>query len=695
MKAHERIQTVCDYVDSHKKVYEKLFRGDQSCERMFNYFTMKSRSFCTAYIRSMSENGCLQYEFVNSLLNANVVVAKPTPKFDIIFEQDESQETPLFFKKLYSGWCVKLDREVFNRLAYTDSITGETIDTNIHRLIVRGKVFRIPGIDDLVQSKICVVYCCADRFHVGRNEESIRRKEDSADRAKSLKLGHNYTAHGHYHTNSTLKSESQDEDACLVSQVVELVFEDEACYFHDGDDVTNNHLVLAEHSMNEELTCLLVRRINDAVVYNVDSLYQVVRTRLERVSFGEKVQYWGSLRSSEATSEKLLCALFDACLGDGSNNKLSSVVFESAQEVAQQYLREYEGLDPDQVSNKLIQWQSSINLSTGFATGFGGFLTMPFTIPAGLLAAWTTSARLAFAIAFVWGHDVFHPRVCAAVLYCLTGSDKKEDEKEENNESAPEESLRKRLHSKWVLYTGGKSAVVELSLSKIVEHQNEDAADTEKTFSKHFDTLYDILGVEQDATQREIRAAYRRLALKYHPDKVVHTCEEDIDAANKHFQVLGAAYEQLGDIEKRQEYDLKLKQGRWSWNEFTWNQNLDKAREAFENASKQLSEAVLADHHDFSTHAASRAVTKVVFETAEHVGTRGVNAAAVHSFSRMATTVELETSIHAGEKLAARATTSSSAKLIPILGALISGAIDCATTASVGRCSKRVFKVNS
>ncbi len=53
---------------------------------------------------------------------------------------------------------------------------------------------------------------------------------------------------------------------------------------------------------------------------------------------------------------------------------------------------------------------------------------------------------------------------------------------------------------------------------------------------------------------------------------------------------------------------------------------------------------------------------------------------------------EVRTSIVAGERLAASAATQTSSKLVPILGALISGAMDCATTLSVGRCCVRVFR---
>ena len=67
--------------------------------------------------------------------------------------------------------------------------------------------------------------------------------------------------------------------------------------------------------------------------------------------------------------------------------------------------------------------------------------------------------------------------------------------------------------------------------------------------------LYDVLGVSRDATQDEIKRAYRRLARQNHPD--VNTDPE----AERRFKEIGLAYETLSDPARRRQYDLFGGQG--------------------------------------------------------------------------------------------------------------------------------------
>jgi molecular chaperone DnaJ len=66
---------------------------------------------------------------------------------------------------------------------------------------------------------------------------------------------------------------------------------------------------------------------------------------------------------------------------------------------------------------------------------------------------------------------------------------------------------------------------------------------------------YEILGVSRNATQDEIKNAYRKLALKYHPDR-----NKSPDAEGR-FKEMSEAYAVLSDQEKRRQYDTAGREG--------------------------------------------------------------------------------------------------------------------------------------
>lgn len=64
-------------------------------------------------------------------------------------------------------------------------------------------------------------------------------------------------------------------------------------------------------------------------------------------------------------------------------------------------------------------------------------------------------------------------------------------------------------------------------------------------FYNAIDSAYRILEIDKSATNNEIKKAYRKMAKKYHPDKLQHLGEEHVKGAEEKFQRVQKAYEQL------------------------------------------------------------------------------------------------------------------------------------------------------
>ena len=64
-------------------------------------------------------------------------------------------------------------------------------------------------------------------------------------------------------------------------------------------------------------------------------------------------------------------------------------------------------------------------------------------------------------------------------------------------------------------------------------------------FVREVDSSYKILEIEPNCSDEDLKKAYRKMAMKYHPDKVSHLGEEVKKSAEEKFREVGAAYEYI------------------------------------------------------------------------------------------------------------------------------------------------------
>lgn len=87
-------------------------------------------------------------------------------------------------------------------------------------------------------------------------------------------------------------------------------------------------------------------------------------------------------------------------------------------------------------------------------------------------------------------------------------------------------------------------------IARYLNINNNDFASIKAIFVKNTKSSYVILGIEPSVTNDEVKKAYRKMAKKYHPDKVSHLGEELAELAEEKFKAVNKAYK-----------DVKLERG--------------------------------------------------------------------------------------------------------------------------------------
>ncbi|RLN87448.1 hypothetical protein BBJ28_00009390 [Nothophytophthora sp. Chile5] len=118
--------------------------------------------------------------------------------------------------------------------------------------------------------------------------------------------------------------------------------------------------------------------------------------------------------------------------------------------------------------------------------------------------------------------------------------------------------------------------------------------------------FYERLGVPRNATERQIRSAYKSLALKWHPDRWSSANPQEKTSAEEIFKLLAESYETLSDTNTRKKYDAHLSDSPSFKEEFVRHgtvngMTLDEAIATFRDVIDNLSGAVSKVTSRFST----------------------------------------------------------------------------------------------
>jgi hypothetical protein len=663
----------------------------------------------------------------NALLRRPLL--RPRPRFDVLLEHASEASAPLSFRRVaFSGWHVVIDEAAFEALAYGDGAEQSAPESDAeagiagatHYLCIRGGAL----LSCELPERCAVLYCCTDpAVAAGRHSKQARVVLERERRASDFTTpsGSPGSSLAEWSVDSTLECMRRRCDL----RDLELVLADSTAAA-DGASHVSQEQELLPHVECNTVTCTRVALPADCAAEaaavaagglarkvankNVARIRESLASNARRAHTQDKLAYWSDLRKpGSGAAQGLVVRIFDACLR-GSDD----LMFESAIALANAYRRSYGS--EEAAATRLVQWQASASLSTGFLSGFGGLAAMAVTVPAGVLATWITAARLAFATAHLYGHDVWSPSVCTSVMHALTGGDAAPTP---STAGGPVDDLVARLCECAVARMGRSSADSASCGARFAtddgsqgetellpkqgspqsqgsppksppppppeqhqhQHEHEHQQKRQKEQTQHqlpeaFDpnayaSLYELLEVAETATPFEVRRAYRQQALRCHPDKLAAGASaKAAQAAKERFQTLSAAYAVLDDPVSRAEYDRQCRAGEWRWAMLKEKLagGLASAKGAFRHCSEEL------ERSSVQVHVATRALTSLTGAVAQSV-----------------VAAELRSSLVAGEKLVAQATTRTTSKAIPLLGAILGAALDCATTAKVGLMAKRLF----
>jgi uncharacterized protein (DUF697 family) len=93
----------------------------------------------------------------------------------------------------------------------------------------------------------------------------------------------------------------------------------------------------------------------------------------------------------------------------------------SAHDLADEYLLDVGYRSHRKRVEALVNWETTKNFTSGFVTGLGGLLVLPFALPAAFAASWVIQARMAAAIARIYGHNLHSDRVRTFIVAALLG----------------------------------------------------------------------------------------------------------------------------------------------------------------------------------------------------------------------------------------------------------------------------------